>query len=233
VTSTAAGGEQSLLSARAISHTFGNAELRVDALRDVSFAVQRGEMLAIVGPSGSGKSTLLHVVSGIERVQAGQVILDGCDIVKLSDAQLHQLRRRRVGLVFQNFNLLGTLTAAENVALPLELDGVRRRTALQASLALMESLQIADLAGRFPDQMSGGQQQRVAIGRALIGGANLVLADEPTGALDSETGQLVMATLSSIRESGGGVIVVTHDIELAHRCDRVLELRDGRLRDGS
>lgn len=227
------GAQHDLLTAHAVSHSFGAADLKVDALVDVCFEVRSGEMIAIIGPSGSGKSTLLHVISGIERLQRGRVLLGGTSLSELTDAQLHQLRRRQIGLIFQNFNLLGTLTAAENVGLPLELDGVARRAARAAALGLMETLEIGALSNRFPDQMSGGQQQRVAIGRALIGGAKLLLADEPTGALDSRTGQMVLATLRWPLQRGGAVIVVTHNVEVAASCDRVLELRDGTLHERS
>lgn len=225
-------GEQRLmLSVHSLSHGFGEGDLRIDALVDVEFDVLAGEMVAVVGPSGSGKSTLLHVLSGIERIQHGRVSVDGSELAGLADRELHRYRRRTVGMVFQNFNLFGMLTAAENVALPLELDSAGRTAAMASARGALAAVGMEALGHRFPDQLSGGQQQRVAIARSLIGGAKVLLADEPTGALDSKTGGLVLDLLRSRVATGVSVVVVTHDQRVAAGCDRIIELRDGRLVD--
>ena len=186
-----------------------------------------------MGPSGSGKSTLLHLAGGLDTPTSGEVVVEGTALGGLSRRALARLRRRAVGYVFQDFNLVPALTAAENVGLPRELDGTSARRARREALNALEELGIAEVADRFPDDMSGGQQQRVAIARALVGERRLVLADEPTGALDSTTGESVMALLRGRCDAGAAGVLVTHDARHAAWADRVVFLRDGVVVDES
>ena len=205
----------------------------VHALRGVDLAVHAGELVAVMGPSGSGKSTLLHAAGGLDTPTSGRVFVEGVDLAGLSAAATAAVRRRSIGYVFQDLNLLPTLSAVENVALPRELDGVRRRQAQLDALAALEEVGVADLADRFPDEMSGGQQQRVAIARALVGPRRLLLADEPTGALDSTTGEEVLQVLRARCEAGAAGVLVTHEPRHAAWADRVVFLRDGVVVDQS
>lgn len=184
-----------------------------------------------MGPSGSGKSTVLQLAGGLDTPTSGTVEVAGVDVGGLSSSGRAALRRKHIGYVFQDFNLLPTLTAGENVALPQELDGVRRRQARRDARAALREVDLTELIDRFPDQMSGGQQQRVAIARALVGDRRLVLADEPTGALDSATGELVLALLRARADAGAAVVLVTHEARHAAWADRVVFLRDGRMVD--
>jgi putative ABC transport system ATP-binding protein len=220
-----------VLTLERVGCNYGSPPRRVLALDNVSLQVESGELLAIMGPSGSGKSTLLHVAGGLERATAGRVRLSGHDLGSLGQAELSLVLRRRVGFVFQNVNLLASLTAAENVSLPLELDGVRPRSAMTTARELLSSLDLNEVADRLPGQMSGGQQQRVAIARAVTGGRSLLLADEPTGALDSLSGETVMRLLRDQCNGGCAVVLVTHDSRHAAWADRVVYLRDGRVVD--
>jgi putative ABC transport system ATP-binding protein len=222
-----------VLDLRDVRRTHGEGETAVHALAGVSFTVGAGELVAVMGPSGSGKSTLLHLAGGLDAPTGGEVLVEGTALSGLSRKDLARLRRRSVGYVFQDLNLVPVLTAAENVALPRELDGVRARAARKEALAALADLGIADLADRFPDDMSGGQQQRVAIARALVGDRRLVLADEPTGALDSHTGEAVMALLRQRVDAGAAGMLVTHDARHAAWADRVVFLRDGLVVDES
>jgi putative ABC transport system ATP-binding protein len=210
-----------------VSMVHGSGAGRVEALKDIDLAVHPGEFVAVMGPSGSGKSTLLTLAGGLQFPTQGRVVVEGVVLGDLSRKQLARMRRRAIGYVFQNYNLIPALTAAENVGVPLELDGVSARRARRQALAALEQLGIRELADRFPDDMSGGQQQRVAIARALIGERRLVLTDEPTGALDSATGDAVLDVLRTRCDAGASVVMVTHDARLARRADRVVELRDG------
>src|SRR5690606_20556151 len=205
----------------------------VHALRGVGLTVAAGELVAVMGPSGSGKSTLLNLAGGLDRPTQGEVHIEGQYLGSLNRRELAALRRRRVGYVFQDFNLLPSLTAAENVALPLELDGVSVRKARAAALAALAEVDLDGYAERFPDEMSGGQQQRVAIARALVGERRLVLADEPTGALDSQTGEAVLRLLRARVDAGAAAVLVTHDARHAAWADRVVFLRDGLIVDTS
>jgi len=197
----------------------------------VSLTIGRGEFVAVMGPSGSGKSTLLTIAGGLESVTGGSVLVDGTDLGGLNRTALAALRLKRIGYVFQEFNLLPALTAVENVAMPLELGGVKRREAMHRAADQLASVGLADRLEHFPDDLSGGEQQRVAIARALVAGGQLVLADEPTGALDSVTGESVMRTLRASCNEGASAMVVTHDAQLAAWADRVVFLRDGRMID--
>ena len=210
---------------------FGVGHTQVTALHPTSLTVAAGELLAVMGPSGSGKTTLLSLVGGLDKPSAGRVIVAGQDVGALKPKDLAILRRRTVGYVFQDLNLLAGLTARENVAIPLELDGRPIGEARAAADAALASVGLATLAHRFPDDLSGGEQQRVAIARALVGGRKILLADEPTGALDSMTGESVMRLLRAHCDGGGTAILVTHDAAHAAWADRVAFLRDGRVVD--
>ena len=205
----------------------------VHALRGVDLAVHPGELVAVMGPSGSGKSTLLHVAGGLDTPTSGAVVVEGRDLAALSPAQVAAVRRRSIGYVFQDLNLLPSLTALENVSLPLELDGTRGGLARRAARDALDEVGVGHLAGRFPDDMSGGQQQRVAIARALVGPRRLLLADEPTGALDSTTGEEVLRVLRARCEAGAAGVLVTHEARHAAWADRVVFLRDGVVVDQS
>jgi putative ABC transport system ATP-binding protein len=217
-----------LLEARALAKTYGTGDLRVEALRGVDLTVQQGEFLAIMGPSGSGKSTLLHLLGGVDGPTSGQVLLEGDDLGSMTDDQRTLVRRRRLGFIFQSFNLLPTLSAEENVSLPLELDGVPVGRARQRAMAALESVEIAERRTHLPSEMSGGEQQRVAIARALVIEPALLLADEPTGNLDSAHGQQVITLLRELVNGRGQTIVmVTHDSGVAAFAERLVRLRDG------
>ena len=220
-----------LLSAVTREHRQG--EEVVHALRGVDLAVHAGELVAVMGPSGSGKSTLLHLAGGLDSPTTGSVLVEGRDLAGLSPAEVAAVRRRSAGYVFQDLNLIPALTALENVSLPRELDGVRRRQAQSEAQAALEELGVADFAERFPDEISGGQQQRVAIARALVGPRRLLLADEPTGALDSATGEEILRVLRARCEAGAAGVLVTHDARHAAWADRVVFLRDGVVVDQS
>jgi putative ABC transport system ATP-binding protein len=219
-----------ILDIRSLSRTHGQGEQAVHALRGVDLVVEAGELVAVMGPSGSGKSTLLTCAGGLDQPTSGEVLVDGNDLTTLNRNAVAALRRRRIGYVLQDFNLIPALTAAENVALPLELDGTRTRTARKYAVAALQEVGIDDLADRFPDDMSGGQRQRVAIARAIVGERRLLLADEPTGALDSDTGEAVLQLLRDRCDQHGiAGVLVTHDARHAAWADRVVYLRDGLL----
>jgi putative ABC transport system ATP-binding protein len=221
----------SALELRQVSKTYGSGPTEVHALRDVDLSVERGELVAIMGPSGSGKSTLLTIAGSLEQPTRGEVLVDGVDLASVSRSDQAQMRRRSIGYVFQDFNLLPGLTAIENVTLPLELDGTRAKAARAKGLEAMERLDVADLADRYPDELSGGERQRAAIARAIVGKRGLLLADEPTGALDSMNGEAVMRLLRSATKRGVAGVVVTHEAQLASWADRVVFLRDGHVVD--
>ncbi|GAA2297648.1 ABC transporter ATP-binding protein [Actinomadura luteofluorescens] len=223
----------SLLAMREVSRDHGAGPSLVHALREVTLDVAAGEFVAVMGPSGSGKSTLLALAGGLDHPTAGQVLVDGADLGALGRAGRAALRRRSVGYVFQDLNLIPSLTASENVMLPRELDGVRARTARREAREALAEVGVAELADRFPDEMSGGQQQRVAIARALVGDRRLVLADEPTGALDSHTGEDVLRVLRARCDAGASCLMVTHESRHAAWADRIVFLRDGRIVDAT
>jgi putative ABC transport system ATP-binding protein len=220
-----------VLELRAVTRTHGSGPTEVHALRGIDLSVCSGELVAVMGPSASGKSTLLTLAGGLDRPTSGAVLVESTDLGSLSATKLAQIRRRRVGYVFQDLNLIPTLTAAENVMLPLELDGVPARRARRQAVEALAEVDVAGLAKRFPDELSGGQQQRVAIARALVGDRRLVLADEPTGALDSETGEQVLRVLRARCEAGAAGVLVTHEARYAGWADRVVFLRDGVIVD--
>jgi putative ABC transport system ATP-binding protein len=222
----------SILELRQVSKSYGEGSAEVHALHEVSLTVDEGAMVAVMGPSGSGKSTLLTIAGTLEEPTSGDVFISGQPVSRLSGGTKARLRRRVIGYVFQDFNLLPGLTAAENVSLPLELDGVSGRKARAAGLEALERLGLAGRASHYPDQLSGGERQRVAIARAMVGERRLLLADEPSGALDSVNAEAVMRLLhDACKNAGMTAVVVTHDAQLASWADRVLFLRDGRVTD--
>ena len=214
-----------------VSKVYGSDATRVHALREVDLSVEPGELVAVMGPSGSGKSTLLTIAGSLEEPSGGEVTVGGVSLSGLSRSDRAALRRRAIGYVFQDYNLLAGLTAAENVSLPLELDGVGMRSARAAALAVLDRLGLAGRADQFPDDLSGGERQRVAIARAVVGERHLLLADEPSGALDSANGEAVMRLVRETCQGGVAGVVVTHDAQLASWADRVIFLRDGRIVD--
>jgi len=220
-----------MLELRAVSKTYGTGPTEVHALREADLSVEAGELVAIMGPSGSGKSTLLTIAGSLEEPTTGDVRVGGAVVSEMSSADRARLRRRSIGYVFQDFNLLSGLTALENVAMPLELDGVGLRHARATAQQGLEELGMGELAGRFPDDLSGGERQRVAIARAVVGDRRLLLADEPTGALDSVSGEAVMRRVRAACQGGVAGVMVTHDAQLASWADRVVFLRDGSIVD--
>jgi putative ABC transport system ATP-binding protein len=221
----------SMLELRQVSKVYGEGAAEVHALREVSLEVDAGMMVAVMGPSGSGKSTLLTIAGSLEEPTSGQVLVVGQDLATMSRNDKARLRRRSIGYVFQDFNLLPGLTAAENVALPLELDGIGARKAREAGLRALDGLGLAGRASNYPDQLSGGERQRVAIARAVVGDHQLLLADEPSGALDSANGEAVLRLIRAACKRGVAAVVVTHDAQLASWADRVVFIRDGRIVD--
>ena len=219
------------LELRSVSKVFGSGPAEVHALREVDLRVESGELVAVMGPSGSGKSTLLTIAGTLEDPTSGETVVAGLEVSGLSRNERARLRRHSVGYVFQDFNLLAGLTAVENVALPLELDGVGARAAAVSGQEALARMGLSEQADRYPDELSGGERQRVAIARAVVGDRRVVLADEPTGALDSVNGEAVMRLLRAACQRGVAGVVVTHDAQLASWADRVVFLRDGRVVD--
>ncbi len=201
----------------------------INALNKVSLTVQSGDFISIIGPSGSGKSTLMNMIGCLDQPDFGTYYIDGEDVSDLYDAELATVRNEKIGFIFQNFNLIATLTAEENVELPLIYRGIKTK---ERKLAVAEALKKVGLRGRgkhLPSQLSGGQQQRVAIARALVGQPKLLLADEPTGALDSKTGQEIIRIMESLNKQGITIIMITHDLDIAHAARRILHIHDGQL----
>jgi putative ABC transport system ATP-binding protein len=219
-----------LIETRQLTKNFGDAEIQVQVLRGVDLSINAGEFVAIMGPSGSGKSTLLSILGGIESPSTGDVLLEGVSLASLNDDQRTLLRRRRIGFIFQSFNLMQTLTAVENVALPLELDGVSRSEAFARAKISLERVEMLPRADHIPAKLSGGEQQRVAIARALVTNPAIILADEPTGNLDSRQGERVTELLRQlVREQGQTIVMVTHDSHVAHSASRLICFRDGMI----
>jgi putative ABC transport system ATP-binding protein len=221
----------SVLELREVSKVYGRGPTAVHALADVNLSVEAGALVAVMGPSGSGKSSLLTIAGSLEDPSSGQVLVGGAEVSAMSRGGKARLRRRSIGYVFQDYNLLPGLNAVENVAMPLELDGVPVRKAQAVGLEALDRLGLADRAAHFPDQLSGGERQRVSIARAVVGERSLLLADEPSGALDSVGGEAVMRLIRTACKRGVAAVVVTHDAQLASWADRVVFLRDGRVVD--
>jgi putative ABC transport system ATP-binding protein len=221
----------SMLELRKISKSYGQGANEVDALSDIDLNVERGSLVAIMGPSGSGKSTLLTIAGSLEEPTTGEVVIDGVRLSGMSRNDKARLRRRSVGYVFQDFNLLAGLTAVENVSLPLELDGMSMKKAQAKGIEALDGLGLGERATNYPDQLSGGERQRVAIARAVVGERSLLLADEPSGALDSLNGEAVMRMILAACHHGVAAVVVTHDAKLASWANRVVFLRDGKAVD--
>ncbi len=211
--------------------SFGSGATEVRAVNGISVAIAPGEFVAVMGPSGCGKSTFLHLGGGLEMPTAGQVRFDGEDLSSMSGPRLAEIRRRQLGYVFQSLNLVPSLTALENVMLPLELDGLAARTARAMAMEALEQVGVTTLVDRYPDSFSGGQQQRIAIARAVVGDRRVVFADEPTGALDTLTSDQVVEVLAALARTGVAVVMVTHEPRFASWADRVVFLRDGKIVD--
>ncbi|RMG86293.1 MAG: ABC transporter ATP-binding protein [Chloroflexi bacterium] len=223
-----------VIDARQVTKKLRLGKLEIAALRGVDMCIEAGEMVSIVGPSGSGKSTLLGIIGGLDTPTSGEVYIDGVEISRLGEDKLTEIRNEKIGFIFQFFNLIPTLTALENVALPIEFANQRRYNPKKRAKELLEQLGLGDRLNHRPSELSGGQQQRVAIARALANNPPLLLADEPTGNLDSESGAMVMETLHQIRqENGTTIVLVTHDPGLAKQADRILTLIDGRIEQES
>jgi putative ABC transport system ATP-binding protein len=220
------------IEARGITKDYGQGEAVVHVLKGVDLRVNRGEMLAIMGPSGSGKSTLLGILSGLDYPTSGQVIINGQDITRLNENALAEVRNREIGFVFQTFNLIDALTAQENVELPIQLDPHARFHPAKRARELLASVGLLERANHKPSQLSGGEQQRVAIARALANDPTVIFADEPTGNLDSENGEIVLNLLKDLNERvGKTIVIVTHDSHIAAQCHRIVHLLDGRFID--
>src|SRR6266700_2691886 len=221
----------SMLELQGVTKVYGQGDTVVNALSGVDLKVDPGGMVAVMGPSGSGKSTLLTIAGSLEEPTGGEVLIDGAPLSRMSRNAKARLRRRSIGYVFQDFNLLPGLTAVENVALPLELDGMSGRRARAAGKRVLDDLGLGERADRFPDQLSGGERQRVAIARAVVGDRRLLLADAPSGALDSVNAEAVMRLIRAACQRGVAGVVVTHDAQLASWADRVVFLQDGQVID--
>jgi putative ABC transport system ATP-binding protein len=219
---------KSIIRVSNVTKVYSSGNVRVEALRDVSLEVARGEMLAIMGPSGCGKTTLLNCVSGLDGVTSGTVTIDGTDLAAMSDRQKTSYRANNMGFIFQTYNLLPVLSAVENVELPLIVSGVSAGKARKRALEALDRVSLADRANNWPAQLSGGQRQRVTIARALVNDPAIVWADEPTGALDSRTANDIITIMTSLnREQGQTFVIVTHDAGVGKRCDRVIHMSDG------
>ncbi|MDO5669664.1 MAG: ABC transporter ATP-binding protein [Corynebacterium sp.] len=214
-----------------VTCVFGDGPRRVVALEDISLTLEPGELVAVMGPSGSGKSTLLNVAGLLQAPTSGRVLIDGADAADLSPSRAALLRRSRIGLVFQHYNLVPTLSVGENVSLPLELGGLSPAQCREAARIALQEVGLEGLDDRFPEEISGGQAQRAAIARALIGERSVLLADEPTGALDTSTGDAVLRILRERVDEGAAGMIVTHEPRFAGWADRVIVVRDGRLVD--
>ena len=217
-----------VLKAEHLTKVYGSGENEVRALDDVSFYIQRGEFVAIIGPSGAGKSTLLHILGGVDRPTSGRVYLDGIDVYGQNEEQLAIFRRREVGLIYQFYNLIPVLNVVENMTLPVQMDG--RKVGEERLQELLKLLSLEDRKNHLPNQLSGGQQQRVSIGRALMNAPAIVLADEPTGNLDSRNSQEIMELLKlSNKKYSQTLVMITHDENLALQADRIIAIEDGRI----
>lgn len=212
-----------------LSKTYANGQIRVEALKNVNLSVPEGEFLAIMGPSGSGKSTLMNIIGCLDRPSSGSYILDGVNIKSLDENQLSEIRNQKIGFVFQTFNLLARLDCVRNVELPMFYAGIKPSVSRKRSLEALERVGLLDHARHRPNELSGGQRQRVAIARALVNNPRILLADEPTGNLDSRSGIEVMALFEELHQQGRTIVLVTHEAEIASHAQRIIHFRDGRL----
>jgi putative ABC transport system ATP-binding protein len=220
-----------LLAADKLTRQYGRGKTAVTALADASFDIHAGEFVAIMGPSGSGKSTLMNLIGLLDRPSSGQLVFNGHEVTQLSHDRLAAIRNRDLGFVFQSYNLLARHTALENVEMPLVYAGVGRKERVRRAQAALEAVGLAERSGHGPSELSGGEQQRVAIARALVGDPALVLADEPTGALDSRTGSGILALFEALNAGGRTVVIVTHDEAVARHARRIIRLQDGAIVD--
>ena len=218
-----------ILSLEHIYKTYQQGKLEVPVLKDVSLSVEEGEYVAIMGPSGSGKTTLMNLIGCLDRPTSGSYVLDGQDILSLKDRQMSDVRLHSIGFVFQSYYLLSRQSAIENVALPLLYAGVRKKERLERAQAALERVGLGDRLNFKPTQLSGGQNQRVAIARAIVNNPKLLLADEPTGALDSASGEQIMELFSRLNGEGITIVMITHDADIASHAERILRIRDGKI----
>jgi putative ABC transport system ATP-binding protein len=227
-----AAGEQTMIEARQIVKTYDTGSLQVQALRGVDLLIQRGEMVAIMGPSGCGKTTLLNCLSGLDTVDGGSILIDGADLSRLSDNARTEVRARKMGFIFQFYNLLPVLSAVENVELPLLVAGVKPKDARRRALSVLDQVGLTDWAGHKPAELSGGQRQRVTIARALVNEPSIVWGDEPTGDLDSQNADEIMQLMRELNQRNHQTFVlVTHDPRIGAMCDRIVRMRDGLIID--
>ncbi len=222
-------GKEPILSIRNLKKTYIQGKIPVHALNDVSFEVKRGEFLSIVGPSGSGKSTLLSMIGLLDMPTGGSVFIDGVEITKAKESEAPRIRREKIGFVFQHFNLLPALTAFENVEIAMRFFGISKKMRKERAFLLLTQVGLGDRVSHRPSELSGGQQQRVSIARALANNPAIILADEPTGAVDTKTREVIVELLKGLSEKGQTIIVVTHDIDVAQRTDRIITMRDGKI----
>ena len=221
-----------LIEVKNLCKVYGSGEAKVEALKDINLEIEQGEFVAIVGPSGSGKSTLLHLLGGVDKPTSGEVIIKGESVYKLKEEELSVLRRRKIGFVFQSYNLVQDLNVYENIILPVELDG--KRVDQEFVQEIMELLQLEERREALPSTLSGGQQQRVAIARALVSKPTLILADEPTGNLDTATGHDVLGLLKIVaKQFRQTIVLITHDNDIAQMADRIVRIEDGKIVKGS
>lgn len=212
-----------------ITKTYHLGDEVLHALDEVSLIVETGEFLAIIGPSGSGKSTLANIIGGLDKVTSGNVLVDGTDLADMKDGSMSDYRNRHIGFVFQSFNLSGTQTALENVTLPLVFSKMKPKERKARALECLEAVGLGDRVNHKPNQLSGGQRQRVAIARALAGKPSIIIADEPTGNLDTARGEEIMKLLKDLNKQGITLIIITHDMNIARQADRIVQIKDGRL----
>jgi len=219
-----------IVQVKALSKTYGSGEAAARALREVEFSINKGEMVAITGPSGCGKTTLLHILAGIESIDRGEVWVSGAPIHKWNDKKIAELRLHRMGFIFQSYHLVPVLKAWENVALPLIASGMPTKQARQQALEALKEVGLVDKANRHPSELSGGQNQRVAIARAIVGKPDIIWADEPTGALDTNTAEQIVGLLEMLnRHHGTTIVIVTHDTQVSARMPRHIRLQNGRV----